>query len=96
MSKKKDPDAAMEATEPKGPPKDGSEEDYEARHAMEDISKAHEHLQNPDMMERVHKHVGRKMKALQGIRTLKDLRGVYDDKYGSGALKRLQKPRDKL
>lgn len=96
--KKKDPDAAMEKAEaatPSGPSKDGSEEDYEARNAMEDISRAHEHMQNPDMMARVQKHVGRKMKALQGIKSIKDLRGVYDEKFGSGAVKRLQNPRDK-
>lgn len=97
--KKKDPDAAMESKEaamPSGPVKDGSEEDYEARNAMDDLMKAHQHLGDPDMMERVQKHVGRKVKALQGIKTIKDLRGVYDEKYGSGQLKRLQKPRDKM
>lgn len=75
-------------SEPKGPAKDGSEEDYEARNAMEDISRAHEHMANPEMMKRVHKHVGRKMKALQGIKSIKDLKSTYDDKFGKGALKK--------
>lgn len=76
MSKKEKPLMAAMPSEPSGPKKDGSEDDYEAKSAMEDISRAQQHMADPDMMKRVHKHVGRKMKALQGIKSIKELKDV--------------------
>lgn len=64
--------------------KDGSPDDYEAKNALDDIMRAEEHKQKPDLMKRVHAHAGRKQKALQGIRSVKDLRATYDRKFGSG------------
>ncbi len=83
---KKNKDGLMGAM-PSPNPKDGSEQDYEANNAMDTIMKAHEHMANPDMMKRVHKHAGRKLKALKGltdvvkapgIKNLNDLKAARD------------------
>jgi hypothetical protein len=61
---------------------DGSEEDYEAKHALEDILRADGHKENKELMKRVHKHAGRKMKALKGLHSIQDLKDEYERKYG--------------
>lgn len=63
MSKKE----KLEAAQPSPPSKDGGQEDYEADNALRDIERAEEHKQNKELMARVHKKAGRKLKALSGL-----------------------------
>lgn len=46
------------------------EKDYEAESAMDSIMRAEEHKADPDMMKRVKKHAGRKVKALKGLHAI--------------------------
>lgn len=65
------------------------DDDFEAEEDLRYLEKAEEIKADPARMMRVAKKVGRKYKA---ITSLKDLTEIYDEKYGSGALKR--KPRE--
>lgn len=65
--------------------------DMEADMAVEHLTKAHEMMMNKDLMEKVHKRAGRKMKALKGlmdkapkkIKTVEDINEYRNKKYGS-------------
>lgn len=67
-------------------PKDGGEKDWEANNAADTIQKAHAHMADPELLKRVHKVVGRKMKALQGIHAMAD-DGGFDASTGLKGLK---------
>lgn len=64
-------------------------DDHEAQGHLDTIIRAHAIMSNPDKMKKVHALAGRHDKALAGIKSIKDLKQKYDDKYGSGALKKL-------
>jgi len=63
-------------------------EDYEVEDALRTLERVEDLKSRPELMSRVKKLAGRKMKTLKGIASLDDLRKVYDDKYGSGARKK--------
>lgn len=46
---------------------DGGPDDWDAESAYRDLLRAEEHHANPELMERVKKHAGRKHKALTGL-----------------------------
>lgn len=84
MSKKKDTGAV-----PAPLAKDGGQEDYEADSALRTLMEAEEHKNNPELMERVRKKAGRKMKALEGlskrkISSLEELKKVRNEKALEG------------
>lgn len=58
--------------------------DYETQGHMRTILDAHEIMNNPDKMAKVHKLAGRHAKA---IRSLQDVKDHYQDTYGAGAKK---------
>lgn len=58
--------------------KEKPEEDYEADHALEHITKAHEMMGNEELMERVHARAGRKMKALSGLFDKPKIKSIAD------------------
>lgn len=62
--------------------KDGSHDDWEAKHAMDDMIRAEAHKENAELMARVHKIAGRHAKALDGIRSIKDLNTALNTKFG--------------
>ena len=62
MAKKKAMTMPAEAAMPSK-----ADKDYEAEDAYRDMERAHQHKQNPDLMERVKKHAGRKHKAISGL-----------------------------
>jgi hypothetical protein len=53
--------------------KPDAENDYEADSALETMMRAHEHKMNPEMMARVKKKAGRKLKALAGLNLHDDM-----------------------
>lgn len=70
------------ASEPKNTIKD--EEDYEANNAVDTLMRAHEIKNNKELMARVKKKAGRKLKALAGlksdIKSIDDIRAAYKNK----------------
>lgn len=72
--------------------KDGGDNDYEADDALRTIERYHEHRANPDLMKRVKKKAGRKLKSLAAlhndIRSIDDIRAYREDKYGASAKKK--------
>jgi hypothetical protein len=75
------------------PPKPAKEEhDYEAENGVDTLMRYHELKANPELMGRVKKHAGRKLKALTGMKndisSIDDIRKVYDQKFGRGANKK--------
>lgn len=59
-------------------PKDGSEKDYEAENALDHMMRAHEMMNNEDLMKRVHKRAGRKAKALKGLMGEPKVKSIQD------------------
>ena len=84
MAKKKAAQAELAAPSPMHA--DGSEKDYDAESAYRDLTRAHEHKANPEMMERVKKFAGRKHKAVTGLHSELGL-----DRDGDG---KADKPKD--
>lgn len=74
----KAPKASPTAIEP-------DQDDYKADSDFRTMLDAEQIKQDPDRMAKVHKRVGRHHKA---IKSLQDLKDTYDEKYGSGALKK--------
>ena len=73
-----------EAMEPMKDKEDDN--DFEAESAADTIMKAQKHMEDPEMMTRVHAHVGRKMKALTGFKKIKSVKGIKDyanEKFGA-------------
>jgi hypothetical protein len=65
--------------------KDGDvENDYETQNHLRTIMDAHGIINDKVKMLKVHKLAGRHHKA---IKSIKDIKHVYDEKYGVGALK---------
>jgi hypothetical protein len=60
-----------------------SEKDHEAEHAADTLLRAHEIKADKELMERVKKHAGKKLKALKGfkkdIRSMADLKAVRNE-----------------
>lgn len=77
------------------PAKAKPEEDWEADSALDTLMRSQEIRSNKDLMERVKKRAGRKVKALSGIAgaekggapakhsSIEDLKKTYRKKYGS-------------
>ena len=67
--------------------KSKKERDWEAENAVDSILRAHEIKGDKEMMKRVRKVAGRKLKALTGlsndITSIDDLKETYQKKYGS-------------
>ncbi len=87
MSKKTAPPSPAIA-EPSQDPQDGSEQDYKAKNAFDDIIRAEGHKSDPKMMARVHAVAGRHAKALKSIKSVSDqpqsvadLKKLYNTKY---------------
>jgi hypothetical protein len=55
------------------------ENDYETQNHMRTLMDAHEIMNNPDKMEKVHKLAGRHAKAIRGIKDISDYKNA---KYG--------------
>lgn len=103
MKKPKSLDALKKMKSPKAPKMEASpdvtpaapigsadkkpENDYEAEGAFNDIMRAEEHKQKPDLMKRVHAKAGRHHKALKAIKSIQDIKDTYDQKFGAGAKK---------
>lgn len=66
MAKKKTTTPSAEGM-PSPKKMDGGPDDWDAESAYRDLLRAEEHHANPDLMERVKKHAGRKHKALSGL-----------------------------
>lgn len=66
---------------PKDKDGDGKIEDWEVESAMEDFMRVEKHKAKPKMMEKVKKLAGRKVKALQGLRSLDDLKQARNDYF---------------
>lgn len=60
-------------------------DDYETQNHMDTLVKAHGILNDPVKMKRVHALAGRHGKAIQSIRSVKDLKNIYDEKFGAGS-----------
>ena len=56
--------------------KDGGDDDHEAESALNDLTRAEKHKQNPDLMKRVSAKAGRHMAHLKGIKSIADLREI--------------------
>lgn len=54
------------------------DKDYEAEDAMRTLMQAEEIKQNDKLMERVHKHVGKKKKAIKSIADLRKRKAEMD------------------
>jgi hypothetical protein len=59
--------------------------DYESKEHLDTLMRAEMIKADPEKMKKVHKLAGRHEKA---IRSIKDLRDTYDEKFGMGALRR--------
>lgn len=67
---------------------DDDEDDFEAENAANTIMKADKYKEDPELMEKVHAYVGRKMKALTGfkkIKSIKDIKEIKNKKFGPKA-----------
>lgn len=84
MSKAVDPGSNLKDTVPE----DETDvlNDHEARGHLNTLMDAHHILNHPDKMKRVHALAGRHSEALHGIKSVSDLKAVYQQKYGLGHL----------
>lgn len=57
-------------------------DDYEAQGHLQDLIRAHEIVNNPEKMAKVHKLAGRHHKAIKSIQDIKD---AYNTKFGPKA-----------
>lgn len=64
-------------------PKKKKYEDHEVEGAMSDLMRAEKHKADPHLMKRVHALAGRHMKAIKSIRSVQDLKDIYQDKFGA-------------
>lgn len=71
---------------PRQEPAEDPVDNYEVRRHLDTLTDAHAILNDPEKMAKVHKLAGRKQKALQGIKSVEDLKSVYKQKFGMGAL----------
>ena len=76
MSKK----IAFPLTQSEGPVADKASQDYETAGHLKTLMDAHEIINNPEHMKRVHALSGRHKKALTSIKDLKD---TYQNKFGT-------------
>jgi hypothetical protein len=53
-------------------------DDYEVKDAADTLMRAEEVKQNPHLMKHVHKHLGKKKKAIRSIQDLKDKAAELD------------------
>lgn len=60
-------------------------DDHEAKMHLGTLMDAHGILNNPDKMKRVHALAGRHTGALKSIKSVKDLKNLYDEKYGNSS-----------
>ncbi len=62
----------------------GSDHDWEAQNHMDTLMKAEAIKSDKVKMDRVHALAGRHQKTLKGIKSVQDIKDVYDAKFGSG------------
>ena len=62
----------------------GADNDQAQDH-LNTLVKAHGILSNPDHMSRVHALVGRHVGAVKGIKSVDDLKSLWNEKYGAGS-----------
>ena len=79
--KVKVPGAALADSVPQ-PPEPGGMDDYEAKGHLQDLIRAHEIMNDPEKMKKVHKLAGRHVAAIRGIQDIKD---YTQAKYGGQA-----------
>jgi hypothetical protein len=60
--------------------------DHETKGHLNTLMDAHHIMSDPDKMKRVHALAGRHSEALSGIKSVNDLKAVYNSKYGLGHL----------
>lgn len=60
-------------------------ESYETKDHMDTLIRAHKIINNPVHLARVHALAGRHSNAIKKINSVKDLKSLYDQKYGSGS-----------
>lgn len=78
MSKK----IAFPLTQAAGPVATKSEDDYQTQNHLKTILDAHEIMNDPVKLKRVHKLAGRHKKAISSLQQLKD---TYQEKFGKPA-----------
>lgn len=57
---------------------------HESQGHLNTLVSAHKILNNPDHMARVHALVGRHTNAVKGLKSVDDLKSIFNEKYGNG------------
>lgn len=70
---------------PTSQPDDEKENEWETKRHMDTLMDAHAIIHDPVKLARVHALAGRHSAALKSIKSVKDLKSLYDEKFGGSA-----------